>query len=311
MKTYRVSREDIAKRIDAFLVEKEKTFSRSRVQKAIRIGKILLNSHNVKPSYRLRNGDVIEIHISKERTSLIPNPNISFSILWEDPDIIVIDKPAGLAVHPATLAGTNTLVNGIIAYYPKVKEVGEDPLRPGVVHRLDKETSGVMIVAKNNNAFGWLKSQFQKRNVEKWYIALVHGYVKNARGSISANIAKHAGKQVTGKAIEKLGLPSRSSLTEYSVREVLRDRKDSYTLLDVKPLTGRTHQIRVALASIGHPVVGDTLYAFKGQKGALGMKRQFLHATRLKFQMQDSKVLEFEAPLPAELNRVLTRLKKM
>lgn len=310
MKTYRISREDIAKRIDAFLTEKQKTSSRSRIQKAIKTGAVLINSRNVKPSYRLREDDIIEIRVSKKRKALMPNPKIMPHVLYEDEDIIVIHKPAALVVHPATFEETDTLVNGLVAHRPHLIGIGENPLRPGIVHRLDKETSGVMVIAKNENVFQWLKSQFQKRKVEKRYIALVHGIPKPPRGIIEIDIAKNKGKQVTGRAVEKLSLKSRSSTTEYRLLGTYKGNGEIFSLCEALPKTGRTHQIRVAFASLGHPIVGDKLYAFKGQKGILGLGRQFLHAANLKFQMPDDRVLEFEAPLPKDLKQTLDGLKK-
>lgn len=311
MKTYRISQKDITKRIDAFLMEKQTTFSRSQIQKAARAGEILVNSHGTKPSYRLRQGDVIEIHVSKKREVLIPNPEIVPQVLYEDRDILVINKPAGLAVHPATFDETDTLVNGLVAHRPHLIGIGEDSLRPGIVHRLDKETSGILVVAKTQDAFEWLKQQFQKRKVEKRYIALVHGILKPPRGIIEIDIAKHKGTQVTGRAIEKLSLKSRSSTTEYRLLGTYKDNGETFSLCEAFPKTGRTHQIRVAFVSLGHPITGDKLYAFKGQTGALGLKRQFLHASRLKFKMPDDRILEFKAPLPQDLKQTLEGLKKI
>jgi len=213
--------------------------------------------------------------------------------------MLVIDKPAGLVVHPINPEQDDTLVNGLIARYPEIKKVGDDALRPGIVHRLDKDTSGLMVVAKNNSAFECLKKQFQQRKVEKKYLALVMGKVKDKKGIITKAIS--LSKKDHRKRSALLDDKAKKAWTEY---QVLKSFKD-YTLLEVKPKTGRTHQIRVHLASIGHPIAGDKQYKFKRQPWPENLNRQFLHATYLKFQLPDGKMMEFKSELPKDLEEVI------
>jgi len=223
-------------------------------------------------------------------------------IIYENNDILVIDKPAGILVHPTEKKEKETLVDWLIAYFPAIKKVGDNPQRPGIVHRLDKDTSGLLIMAKNNTAFNFLKKQFQDRSIEKKYLALAHGSVKDDKGIITKAIS--FSKKDRNKRSALLDENSKSAWTEYKVLTRFSD----YTLLEVNIKTGRTHQIRVHLASIGHPVAGDKQYKFKRQTEPDGLKRQFLHASYLKFQQLDGKIVELESELPDELKKVLEKL---
>ena len=223
-------------------------------------------------------------------------------IIYQDNNIVIIDKPAGLTVHPTKPEQTNTLVNQLISYYPEIKKVGDDPMRPGIVHRLDKDTSGLIIIAKNNKSFGYIKKQFQQRKVIKKYLALVHEKVKDNKGTITKAIS--LSKKDYKKRSALLDDKSKSAWTEYKVIK----RFDNYTLLEVYPKTGRTHQIRIHLKSIGHPVVGDKQYKFKRQKTPQGLTRQFLHAQYLKFKKVDGKIAEFKSELPKDLENILLKL---
>lgn len=243
---------------------------------------------------------------------LNPNFSVKLDIIYEDKDIIVLNKPAGLLVHPLKPNQNNTLVNGLIAYCPAIQDVGDDSpageLRPGLVHRLDKDTSGLMVAAKNNQAFEYLKKQFQEQKVEKHYLALVIGKVKDKKGTITKAISRS--KKDRRKRTVLWDEKSKSAWTEYRViRYIKSDSVHIYTLLDVFPKTGRTHQIRVHLASIGHPIAGDKQYKFKRQPVLKGLKRQFLHAYYLKFQLPSGKIVEFQSPWPKDLKEVLERLK--
>jgi len=230
---------------------------------------------------------------------LKPNSSIKLKIVFENKDIIVIDKPAGLTVHPIKPEQDDTLVNGLIAAYPEIKNVGDDALRPGIVHRLDKDTSGLMVVAKNNSAFECLKKQFAERKVIKKYLALVIRKVKDKKGIITKAIS--LSRKDHRKRSALLDDKAKKAWTEY---QVLKSFKD-YTLLEVKPKTGRTHQIRVHLASIGHPIAGDKQYRFKRQPWPENLNRQFLHAAYLKFQLPDGKMMEFKSELPKDLEEVI------
>jgi len=230
---------------------------------------------------------------------LKPNPSIKLKVVFENKDIVVIDKPSGLTVHPVNPEQDDTLVNGLIASYPEIKNVGDDALRPGIVHRLDKDTSGLMVVAKNNTAFEYLKKQFAERKVIKKYLALVCGQVKDKRGIITKAIS--LSKKDHKKRSALLDDKAKKAWTEYQVLKIFKD----YTLLEVKPKTGRTHQIRVHLASIGHPLAGDKQYKFKRQPWPENLNRQFLHAAYLKFQLPDGKIMEFKSELPKNLEEVI------
>jgi 23S rRNA pseudouridine1911/1915/1917 synthase len=242
-------------------------------------------------------------------------------IIFEDKNILVIDKPAGLTVHPVKPNQDNTLVNQILAYCPKIKDVGDDALRPGIVHRLDKDTSGLIIVAKNQSAFEHLKKQFQERKVIKKYLALVMGQVKDEKGVIAKAIS--LSKKDHRKRSALLDDKSKKAWTEYKVlkyypstssgsKNLLPERSKAkskaYTLLEVYPKTGRTHQIRVHLASLGHPIAGDKQYKFKRQTWPADLERQFLHAAYLKLTLPDGKIREFKSELPQELKRILEDL---
>jgi len=216
---------------------------------------------------------------------------MQIQIIYEDDDLAVIDKPAGLLVHPVK-DEKNTLLDFLKIKYPDIR----------LVHRLDRDTSGLMVVAKNQNTYEWLKSQFLNRQIKKKYLALVHGISKDKKGIITKSISKsrkRGGSQTTMPIGKK-----REAITRY---EVIKEFPD-YSLLEVSPETGRTHQIRVHLASIGHPITGDEKYKFKRQKELAGLTRQFLHASYLQFALPGGKIMEFESELPEELNKILKNI---
>ena len=223
-------------------------------------------------------------------------------IIFEDKDIIIIDKPASLTVHPVNPKQDNTLVNQLLAYYPEIKNVGDDVLRPGIIHRLDKDTSGLMVIVKNNKSFEYFKNLFKNRKIVKKYLTLVHGKVKDKKGTITKSIS--LSKKDHKKRSALLDDKSKPAWTEYEVTK----RFKNYTLLEVYPKTGRTHQIRIHLKSIGHPVVGDKQYKFKRQICPKELKRQFLHAQYLKFKMPDGSIMEFKSKLPKDLKITLKEI---
>lgn len=222
-------------------------------------------------------------------------------IIYEDENILAVNKPAGLIVH-----GQGSLVGWLLEKYPEIKNVGEDPERPGIVHRLDKDTSGVLLIAKNQRTFEYLKKQFQERKIKKKYIALVEGVVKNNQGVIDLAISKSKNdfrkKTTGGKIVGK----EREAVTEYKVLE----RFGKYTLLEAFPKTGRTHQIRVHLKAIGHFVVCDKLYGPKKQICPFGLERQFLHASVIEFNLPDGSKISIETDLPQDLKSVWDQLRK-
>jgi 23S rRNA pseudouridine1911/1915/1917 synthase len=240
-------------------------------------------------------GDKVDITIPLPAPSTLKPEAIPLKILYEDNDLMVVDKPAGLTVHPSPGHYTHTLVNAILAHVPKL-ETG-DTNRPGIVHRLDKDTSGLIIIAKNGLAHMKLADQFKSRSVTKVYQALVQGHLTPEEGIIEANIGRdpHDRKRMA------VTVRGRQARTEYTVIKYL----DNYTLLEVRPKTGRTHQIRVHLAAIGFPIVGDATYGAKSEY----LSRQFLHAFKLKFKLPSTgEYREFESELPADLSQALTAI---
>ncbi len=229
---------------------------------------------------------------------------MTISIVYEDRDILVINKPAGILTHPKNKSDQSESIAGwILKKYPQIKNVGDDFLRPGIVHRLDKNTSGLLIIAKTQPAFSYLKKLFQERKIEKTYLALVYGELKNKRGIIKSPLGKIGTKQTT-KILGKRELKEKEAVTEYRIKNKFKD----YTLLEVYPKTGRTHQIRIHLSSIHHPVVGDDLYGPRNKKLPFAINRLFLHAYRLKFISHSGKALFFEADLPRELTDIISAL---
>jgi len=227
-------------------------------------------------------------------------------VVYEDSAILAINKPAGFAVHKTHANDQHeTLADILVKERPYLKDVGEDPLRPGIVHRLDKDTSGVMLIAKNQEAFNFLKRQFQERLVKKTYLALVNGSPREPFGTITATLGKLGTKQTT-QLKGKRDLVEREAITDYKTLHSY----DGYTLLEVTPHTGRTHQIRVHLKSIGCPIVGDSLYGRRGAPLPKGLDRMFLHAQRIEFSTPDGKRLALEVDLPDDLARALEGLDK-
>jgi len=230
----------------------------------------------------------------------------TFEIVYEDDNIFVINKIAGISVHKTHPSDPNfTLADALQKEYPYLAKVGEHPLRPGIVHRLDKETSGLMIVTKNNKAFSHFKKLFEERRIKKYYVALVHGKPKKSSGTITAPLGKIGTRQTT-QIKGKKELTERDAVTEYRTLKNF----DNCTLLEITPKTGRTHQIRVHLKSIGSPIVGDKIYGPKKESGKLGLAHMFLHAQRLEFTTPDGKSLAIESDIPRELTQALENLSR-
>ena len=282
-------------RLDRYVAGNCPELTRSQAQKLIGEGLVQVNGAVAKAGLKLSNGDLVTVTVPPPATGLLEPEAIPFGILYEDDDILVIDKPAGLPVHPAPGHPEHTLVNAILAYLSVPPDTG-DPLRPGIVHRLDMDTSGVMLVAKNRVARANLVEQFKTRSVLKIYLVLVRGHLVPERGVIEAPIGRAPrNRKRMAVVAEGQGRPAR---TEYRVLKYI----DNYSLLEVTPETGRTHQIRVHLAAIGYPVVGDATYGVR----STSLSRQFVHASRLGFRLPSSgEYVEFEAALPPDLTKVL------
>jgi len=295
-KTYNFVADKSGIRLDKFVGERCPELSRTQAQKLIVEGHITVNGRIAKPSLKLDAGDRIDILIPPTPPSPLSPQAIPLKILYEDDDLLVVDKPAGLTVHPAPGHPDHTLVNAILSHFPHLTGIS-DSLRPGIVHRLDKDTSGVMLVAKNRTAQFNLINQFKTRAIVKAYLVLVKGHLTPERGIIEAAIGRDPGNRkrmavVTG---------GREARTQYQVIKYIND----YTLLEVIPETGRTHQIRVHLSAIGYPVVGDSVYGVKSPH----LPRQFLHACRLGFRLPSTgEYVEFTSELPADLEKALKEI---
>jgi len=289
-------------RLDHFLASSLPQFSRSRLQALIRGGSVMVGGQVArKSSQMLVPGAMIAVQVPAPVVSGLVAEQIALEIVFEDNDVVVVNKPAGMVVHPGAGHPAGTLVNAAMAHDPAISGVGGE-LRPGVVHRLDKDTSGLIMLAKNDAALHWLQEQFQTRKVRKTYLALVDGSPPSAGGRIETAIGRDPShrKQMSVLAEGK----GREAITEYSTREVF----PRHVLLEVHPLTGRTHQIRLHCAFLGCPVAGDTVYGRKRPSIRLG--RHFLHAWRLELVLpSEGERREFVAALPGELEQVLTELR--
>ena len=282
-------------RLDKYLAQVLPQLSRSYLQKLIMQGYILVNGQRTEASRRLSNVDRITVELPVLLSHPLAEP-IPLTIIYEDDDILVIDKPAGLTVHPGPGHPNHTLVNAILAHCPSLTTSNEST-RPGIVHRLDKDTSGLIVMAKTDSVRDYLAEQFKKRTVIKGYLVLVKGRLYPEQGIIEAPIGRDP-RSRRRMAIAETG---KEATTQYQVRKYLND----YTFVEVTPLTGRTHQIRVHLSAIGYPVVGDSLY---GTKSAY-INRQFIHAYRLGLCLPSTKQYqEFFAPLPIDLEQALEHL---
>ena len=278
-------------RLDKYVAETVPQFSRSRVQKLIEQSHILVNGQKAKASQRLDENDGVTIEIIPP-VYPVAEPD-SLAIIYEDKDVVVVDKPAGLVVHPAPGHPDHTLVNAILAHCPTLAE-GKDLIRPGIIHRLDKDTSGLVVIAKNEHARQCLIEQFKSHTVSKGYLVLVKGRLSPEQGIIEAPIGRDPRNRKRMAIVES----GKEASTQYKVKKYLGD----YTFLDVAPRTGRTHQIRVHLSAIGYPVLGDLVYGAKSPH----VKRQFIHAHRLGFRLPSSgEYQEFTSPLPPDLEQSL------
>ena len=297
---WNVQPDEAGQRLDRYLVSMLQDISRTTVQQLISDGMVLINGQLSKPGYALRSGDEVRVLTTTpaSRPGNIKPNKLPLDIVYEDSDLLVVNKAAGVVVHPAPGHHEDTLVNALLAYYPDLKEVGAE-LRPGIVHRLDKDTSGLMIIAKNARTQAALVEQMKRHQVVKRYLALVEGNVALDQGSIDAPIGRDV-RHRQQMAITTVG--SREARTHFRVLE----RFSRHTLLLLQLETGRTHQIRVHLKAIGHPVVGDPVYGTGSTIRGVTIKRQFLHAYQLQFTHPTTgSIMELEVPLPGDLQEVL------
>jgi len=297
-----VGPEHAGKRLDAVLARLEPSLSRAQVQRLIDAGEVRVSGERAKPAHKLRAGERIEGAVPAPVETAVTGEALPLAILYEDADVVVIDKPAGMVVHPAPGHASGTLVNALLHHCVDLSGVGGE-LRPGIVHRLDKDTSGVLVVAKHDRAHRALAAQWKGHGIEREYLAIVRGAPREASGTVDAPIGRHP---VDRKRMSTATRRGRAAVTHWRVERRLRDA----TLLRVRLETGRTHQIRVHLASIGLPVLGDPVYGRgRGPREAADLGRQALHAALLGFAHPTSGAkLRFEAPLPAELVALLERL---
>lgn len=330
--TIDVTAEAAGQRLDQFLAAQLEGVSRSRVQLLMDQGGVLVNGEREKASMKLRGGERITVTGEPRPAPLKATAeDIPLDVVYEDVELAVVNKPAGMMVHAGSgqsedARSKGTLVNALLYRFKKLSSTGGE-LRPGIVHRLDKDTSGLIVVAKNDRAHAALGEMFSSRQIRKTYIALVQGTVERARGTINAGVARDPVRRT--RMTTQPNDNARSAVSHYEVVRRLANRFGKFTLVRVRIETGRTHQIRVHMASIGHPVVGDTLYGAAGQltdqvaaqaaqsKAArrkaeperLKLGRNFLHAAKLEFpHPKTGKLLQLEAPLPAELESFLERL---
>ncbi|MFA5537164.1 MAG: RluA family pseudouridine synthase [Bacillota bacterium] len=286
-------------RVDKLLATKLAGYSRARIQRLIEMGLVELSGNVIKGNVKGKVGDKLEIFLPPEEPLKVLPEAIPLEIVYEDDDLLIINKPQGLVVHPAAGNEQGTLVNALLHYYPPIKEVN-DQLRPGIVHRLDKDTSGLMVVAKNDPSFKRLAEQLKAYQIKRRYLAIVHGSIAEAGGKIEAPIGRHPGDRKKMAVVNQRG---RYALSQYWVKK----RFEKYSYLEVGLHTGRTHQIRVHLAYIGHPILGDMVYGTK--KKHLGIDTQMLHAFQLGFNHPvKGGWLEFTSPLPHKFQAVLNQL---
>ena len=292
-------------RLDSYIASKDLELSRSMIKKLLEDGKITVNGEITKASYKVQLNDKIEIDIEKPKEVKLEAQEIPLDVIYEDNDILVVNKQKGLVVHPGNGNLDGTLANAVMAHCKdSLSGIGGE-LRPGIVHRLDKDTSGLLIIAKNDKAHIKMSEQIKDRKVKKTYIALVRGIISENEATINMPIGRST-KDRKKMAVTKNG---KEAITHFKVLNRFTTNKASYTLLEVKIDTGRTHQIRVHMAEIGHPIIGDTVYS--NGKNEFGVVGQCLHAKKLEFTHPiTEKEMNLEAPLPEYFEKIIEELEK-
>lgn len=301
---YRITAETKSERLDTF-ISSTSSLTRSFIQKLIREGLITVNSHKEKAGYRIKEGDYVEMTIPDEPEKILTPENIPLDIIWEDAYIIAVNKPPHMVIYPAAGNRSGTMMNALISKCKKLSSIGA-PLRPGVIHRLDKDTSGVIVIAKDDASYYSLSNQFKKREIEKEYLALLFGNLKDDQGEINVPIGRSESDR---KKMSTKARRGKEAVTHFHVMK----RYPSATLAKIRIATGRTHQIRVHFASIGNPVLGDKTYGRKtslklGQK-TVNFGRQMLHAYSLKLRHPASgQTLELTVPMPEDMEKAIEKL---
>ena len=312
---YSIETDETDRRVDIYLAGQVEGFTRSRIQSLVREGNVKVNGLPVKTSYRLKAGDEITLYVPPSSPYLLEPEPLELSLIFEDASIIVLEKPPGLVIHPAPGHKSGTLVHGLLHHCRDLSGIG-GVLRPGIVHRLDKDTSGLLVVAKNDNAHNFLSSQFKNGKVSKKYVTLVHGLPEREKGKIDLPISRHPVKR---KEMAVSASKGKNALTLWQVDESIGNK---FSVLSVVIKTGRTHQIRVHMSHIGHPVVGDPVYGNKkswwkkNTPSATALlpliKRQMLHSANLGFiHPETGEYMEFSSPVPDDMKLVIDELKKI
>ncbi|WP_202077037.1 RluA family pseudouridine synthase [Caldalkalibacillus salinus] len=291
--------EQHAERVDKFLTSSGEDWSRSQVQQWIKEGYVQVNGHTVKANYKLQEDDYIHLRIPPVKDVNIEAEPMALDVVYEDPDVIVVNKPRGLVVHPAPGHYTGTLVNGLMAHCQDLSGIN-GVMRPGIVHRIDKDTSGLLMVAKNDQAHMSLADQLKAHTVTRRYVAIVHGVIGHDRGTVRAPIGRDPQHRQQMTVIKQ----GKEAVTHFHVKE----RYNQFTLVELQLETGRTHQIRVHMKYIGHPLAGDPKY---GPSKTLSIQGQALHAKQLGFtHPRTGERLEFDVPVPSDMEKEMTRLRR-
>lgn len=303
---FNIEAEEAGKRLDSFLAEKIEGYSRTYMQKLIEEGSCKVNGKAAKPNLKLRQGDLVEAVVPDPVPLEVEPEEIALDIIYEDNDIIVINKPQGMVVHPAHGNYSGTVVNALLSHCGSLSDYNSltginGVMRPGIVHRIDKDTSGIIVIAKTNEAHLYLSEQLKEHSITRKYAALLEGRLKKERGTVETLIGRNPRDRKQMAVVEVNG---KKAVTHYRILEQF----EGNTLIEAELETGRTHQIRVHMAYLGHPVVGDTVYGYKKQR--FDTKGQLLHARVLGFIHPASKeYMEFEAPLPDHFERILKLLR--
>lgn len=297
---WNVAAEDNKQRLDKYVTESiEDDVSRSQIQLWIEQGHVTVNGRTVKANYKLSAGEQVEVRVPQPESVDIVAEDIPLEIVYEDADVIVVNKPRGMVVHPAVGHSSGTLVNALMFHCKDLSGINGE-LRPGIVHRIDKDTSGLLMAAKNDKAHASLSAQLKDHSVSRIYNALVRGNIAHTHGTVEANLARDPHDRKMYTVVQAGG---KHAITHFNVLERFGD----YTLLELKLETGRTHQIRAHMKFIGHPLVGDPMY---GRSGGIKMQGQALHAASLGFTHPTTgERLEFSAPVPADMEELLTYLR--